>query len=602
MARTKGNSEKVISVINHPTVKQAYKASQYASLDSKTFAAYLEKADSHGIFRYDINQLANDDGGTVSGRFSIGYMQQVPNHDNHFLAFGEDLYPRRCVVELEGECLEADAQQIEYRFFAHYAENKEVLDAYAADPRMSFHRKTEAMLKRVKEDIVYSHVKNYNFACVAHDTSILTADLQWVSAGSLKKGDRLFAFNEHGKDEGRGRAKARRWEVSTVLHNEIQMRECFQLLMENGDEVICTTDHPWLVSTGHKPRGPVWMKAHDLIPGVHKIVKYIEPWDEDRSWESGWLAGFFDGEGCVNNQGSLSCNQNKGPILEFAHTLLQSKTQQVNRNQHTGGSTEALWVGGSVHDRLKFLGQIRPQRLLYKFVDDLDGRMAQVYENVEVVAIRKIGLHPIAALGTTSRTYIANGYAAHNTMYGAKIIKLAVMMGFITEDEGAEIRAAQRWDDPRLAIAKEIEAAYKKIMPEKDMLLNRAAHLAKPFCDDFCKKGDQLHRDYPHRGYVMTIAGRRSRFDSGYKTYIALNRVLQGGAADWMKKKLAILHKARRDTGLLLRLTVHDAALGRAYEGTKQKVQEILDTQVFPLKVPILSSVHTGRTWADCKG
>jgi hypothetical protein len=81
------------------------------------------------------------------------------------------------------------------------------------------------------------------------------------------------------------------------------------------------------------------------------------------------------------------------------------------------------------------------------------------------------------------------------------------------------------------------------MMPEGDELLDRASHLAKSSCDEFCKRGDKLHQLYPHRGYVKTLVGRRSRFPNNYKTYIGLNRVLQGTGADIMKKKATELHR-----------------------------------------------------------
>ena len=139
-------------------------------------------------------------------------------------------------------------------------------------------------------------------------------------------------------------------------------------------------------------------------------------------------------------------------------------------------------------------------------------------------------------------------------------------------------------------------------MPEGNALLDRAAHLAKPACDEYCKRNDQLHKLYPHRGYVKTFAGRRSRFPTNYKTYIGLNRVLQGTGADIMKLKLAELHRARRYTGLLMRLTVHDAVGGDArMRETKARVSEILNAQTWAFKVPILWSVNTGKNWAACK-
>ena len=345
------HAESVIGIVDHPLIKKAHYAGQIASLNSKTFAAYRKNLDGN-LLHYDINQLRGDDGGTVSGRFSIGYVQQVPNHDNHSAVFGEQWFPRRLFVPASGTYLEADAAQIEYRLFAHFAGNEKVFEAYRADPWASFHKMTWEMMKQHKPNMLYTHQKNFNFA----------------------------------------------------------------------------------------------------------------------------------------------------------------------------------------------------------------------------------------------------------KMYGARLVKLATMMGFITEKEAEEIRSTKRWTDARLAQIREIESAYARIMPEGDKLLDRAAHLAKTKCDDYCKRGDALHRQYPHRGYVKTLLGRRSRFPTNYKTYIGLNRVLQGTAADVMKRKLVELHRERKQTGFLMRLTVHDAVGGDAQEPeTMTRVEEILNRQSFDLKVPILWACKQGANWAEAK-
>lgn len=346
-------AEDVIGVIDHPLIKKAHYAAQISSLNSKTFSAYRGQLTAEGILRCEINQLISDDGGTVSGRLSVGYVQQVPNWDNHSAVFGDLWFPRRVYISATGDYLEADASQIEYRLFAHFANNPAVLKAYEDDPLMSFHKKTWEMFKEFKPDMLYTHQKNLNFA----------------------------------------------------------------------------------------------------------------------------------------------------------------------------------------------------------------------------------------------------------KQYGARTVKLGTMMGFITKAEGDEIRAAKRWNDPRLAKAKEIEAIYARVLPEGNLLLDRASHLAKTQCDDFCRRGDALHRQYPHRGFVKTIAGRRSRFPTNYKTYIGLNRVLQGSGADYLKRKGVELHRERKYTGFLMRLTVHDALGGDAQTPeTLARVSEILDRQSFPqLKVPIKWKVGTGPNWAETK-
>jgi DNA polymerase I-like protein with 3'-5' exonuclease and polymerase domains len=347
-------AEEVIAEVDHPIVVKAHYAGQLASLNSKTFAAYARLIDSEGVLRYDINQLRGDEGGTVSGRFSIGYIQQVPNHDNHSAVFGEQWFPRRLFISRSGLYLAGDAAQIEYRVFASYAGNPRVLQAYADDPDLSFHKMTWEMIKPFKPDMSYTHQKSMNF-----------------------------------------------------------------------------------------------MK-----------------------------------------------------------------------------------------------------------------------------------------------------------LYAGKLIKLAVMMGHITRREGDQIKASKtQWTDPRLATAREIERIYARQLPEVDLLTKRAEHLAKTKCDKWCKRGDRLHREFPHRGYVRTASGRRSRFADGYKTYRALNRVISGTAADINKQKLVELHRERKRTGFLMRMTVHDEVGGDAQTPeTATMVSEILNRQSFPeLKVPIRWSVKTGANWAEAK-
>ena len=107
------------------------------------------------------------------------------------------------------------------------------------------------------------------------------------------------------------------------------------------------------------------------------------------------------------------------------------------------------------------------------------------------------------------------------------------------------------------------------------------------------------------RGYVKTITGRRARFRTEEElkwAHASINYVIQGSAADIMKTKLVELHRARKYTGLLLRLTVHDEADGDArLPETAQRVREVLNRQSFNLRVPIVWEVGTGSNWAVAK-
>jgi DNA polymerase-1 len=126
--------------------------------------------------------------------------------------------------------------------------------------------------------------------------------------------------------------------------------------------------------------------------------------------------------------------------------------------------------------------------------------------------------------------------------------------------------------------------AYDRSFPEMKNLLQTAARLAE------------------QRGYVKTYLGRRARFKDHKRMHKALNRVIQGTAADVMKTKIVELHNERKATGFLMRFTVHDEVDGDAQdEGSTARVETVLNRQSYEFKVPILWETGDGPNWAAAK-
>jgi DNA polymerase I-like protein with 3'-5' exonuclease and polymerase domains len=189
-------------------------------------------------------------------------------------------------------------------------------------------------------------------------------------------------------------------------------------------------------------------------------------------------------------------------------------------------------------------------------------------------------------------------------VYGAGLAKIALMMGFITEQEFTELHRQYPKgipsDHPKLATALQIKRIYEQQLPEVPLLLQRAAHLAKSQCDDRCNRRDELHAKYPHQGFVRTVMGRRMRFPNGNRLHKALNGVIQGDGAEINKTKIVELHRARKYTGLKMRMTVHDAITGDVPDAeSARRVDEVLNRQSFTeFQVPILWETKTGNNWA----
>lgn len=367
-------TDAVLAAVDHPDVVDGRRAGKLADLSSKYLVKYRRTVKDDGLLRYALHQLRfhddasgfDDYGGTVSGRFSSAAIklndevvganiQQVMAVEKQQAAYGDDYIIRELFIPGSGKYLSADAKQIEYRLFAHYANSARVIEAYKKNPWLSFHELTWEMIKRYKPDLLYKPMKNLNFARI----------------------------------------------------------------------------------------------------------------------------------------------------------------------------------------------------------------------------------------------------------YGAGLMKIAIMMGYITDEEATRIRrecGRTYRHHPKLRPALEIDRIYQRELPEVRPLLARAAHLAKSCCDDDCDRSDRWHRErLPHRGFVRTLEGRRVRFPDGTRLHKALNGVIQGGAADIMKRKLVELHRARHHTGLVLRLTNHDEVCGDApLPETADRVAEVLNVQSYDLRVPILWDVKTGANWAEC--
>lgn len=189
-------------------------------------------------------------------------------------------------------------------------------------------------------------------------------------------------------------------------------------------------------------------------------------------------------------------------------------------------------------------------------------------------------------------------------IYGAGLVKLALMMGFVTEAQAEQLRKERaRGSHPLLRQASEIKQIYEREIPEGKAILGKAMHLAKEACDEDCRRDDIWHRArLPHRGYVRTILGRRTRFPGSRRLHKAFNGVDQGSGADINKLKLVEIHNERKNTGFLMRFTVHDEVDGDCPDQEcARKIEAILNRQSVPMRVPILWSVGTGANWADCK-
>lgn len=126
---------------------------------------------------------------------------------------------------------------------------------------------------------------------------------------------------------------------------------------------------------------------------------------------------------------------------------------------------------------------------------------------------------------------------------------------------------------------------------------------------------DRCIQDAREKGYAETILGRRRMIaelhsrnpaQRNFAERIAVNTVVQGSAADLIKRAMIDIHRAveRGDFSARMLIQVHDELV---FEVAKKDVEEAgrgirnLMEHALPVTVPIVAEVGVGRTWAEAK-
>jgi len=291
--------------------------------------------------------------------------------------------------------------------------------------------------------------------CLAHGQRILRSDLRWIPVEQFKAGDKIIAFDEFPQIKSNGQTSRRKWRIATVLRSVPKRVECVRVHLSNGESIVCTPEHPWLAqryrSGGNQRVGGYaqWVQTKDLISSetytrrVHGkwmdiskkstgwwVYKQLDTWEDDNSYEAGWLSGMFDGEGSlsfgVRGAPKLVITQVDGEIFELAKTRMNAVGLEFSTIRRTDvlphrKPMSNLYVSGGFPGVLKALGRLRPTRLLSKLDKlDLASRCIQAVQKVQVVGVESVGFRDIQEIETSTGTYIGEGYLMHNC-YGNRM-------------------------------------------------------------------------------------------------------------------------------------------------------------------------------------
>jgi hypothetical protein len=257
-----------------------------------------------------------------------------------------------------------------------------------------------------------------SFYCLEQSERVLTADLRWVPVGDVREGDELLAFDE----TPRPGSRMRRWAYSTVLRSDPAMAPCVRVHLSDGSSVVTTANHPWLAQ---RPGGGGlrWIRSDQLTKGKvpWDVVRLLTPWEEERSWEGGWLAGMLDGEGTIflgNETTAMSVAQKPGPIAEAVQRRLKALGYGTGARLNATSGVLYMSIDGGLPTHLEILGRLRAERIIARLrtLDMSRRTIRQVGDNrVRVLSVEPVGDRPIQQLQTSTGTYIGEGFAHHNS-------------------------------------------------------------------------------------------------------------------------------------------------------------------------------------------
>jgi DNA polymerase I-like protein with 3'-5' exonuclease and polymerase domains len=159
-AKTKAPSftKEVLAACSHPIARTVETIKTSTKLRDTFIKNVVMESNIHGRIHCQFNQLRSDEYGTVSGRFSSSNpnLQQIPAKGE-----GTNLVRTLFLPDSEDEeWTSIDYSQIEYRCFAHYADDEYLLEAYK-DPKVDFHAVVGDMLGGALDRKI---VKTFNFA------------------------------------------------------------------------------------------------------------------------------------------------------------------------------------------------------------------------------------------------------------------------------------------------------------------------------------------------------------------------------------------------------------------------------------------------------
>jgi hypothetical protein len=152
---------------------------------------------------------------------------------------------------------------------------------------------------------------------VVPETLVTMADWTHKQMADVKPGDRIVAFDESSPSSNGYASRKRRMQEAVVLQKHEQDQPTYRIVTDRGS-VTCSEAHMWLGrksspftehNSGNQPGlVPQWMSTLQFAPGMVMMRPVDLPADldmplqSDDMWQRGYLAGAWDGDGCLEDK------------------------------------------------------------------------------------------------------------------------------------------------------------------------------------------------------------------------------------------------------------------------------------------------------------
>ena len=135
--------------------------------------------------------------------------------------------------------------------------------------------------------------------CITPDMRLLDDNLTWRPASSFKVGETILGFDE----ENQSNRSGRRYKNSIIEIITPDKQEVFEVKLQSGKILKVTKEHRFLtcVDSSNGYTNYNWTMTKDLVfgqsnTGNSKLPCLLPVEEKLNSYDSGWLAGIFDGD------------------------------------------------------------------------------------------------------------------------------------------------------------------------------------------------------------------------------------------------------------------------------------------------------------------